>query len=257
MDPKLLEELEKLGLIRKQADGTYKATSIPPEDFGRTAAIVDGLKKSVQDLIGSALTGDKLKSTLPEVLEGLGLVEKAEDGTYRAKGAAAGDPKAKTGTPTEAETRLANRIAALEADLKKQHEAAKEKDKKIEQEKQKSALISALTEAQALNPGRDYVHLLDKLEADANGNYVVTLPDENGIDRQFGLKDAVGKYLDANKELKRTSAAPGGGAPAGGGSGKPPAAGVIPKATWSDPAWWAANSEKVMKGEMKAEGLNA
>jgi hypothetical protein len=203
---------------------------VSSEDFGKTAAMIRGIQKTLETLSTSALTLDRLAE--------IGLVEKAEDGTVKPrghaapKGAAKGDPE-----PWKEE------IAQLRRQLD-------EKDQALAREEKSRSVLAALTKAGAVNPDRDYVHVLDKVKKNDRGEFVVKGRDKYGAAIDVPLGEFVNDWLTQNPELKRASAAPGSGTPPGAAPGSGGGGNVVPKSTWSNPEWYKANREKILKGEI-------
>lgn len=201
--------------------------------------MIGGLQKTLRDLSGGMLSLDKLAE--------LGLVEKAEDGSFKAKLAVTAPKPAEKKAEDDP---ITLRVKALEGQLAEEKKAKEQLVKDAETRDLNSAVIAALSKAGAHNPDRDFVHLTAKVLKGANG-YVVAGKDKYGADIELTLDEHADGFLKANPELRKSqqlagSGTPPGGAPAGQmkGTGK-----VIPKATWSDMNWFAQNSAKFQSGE--------
>lgn len=180
--------LESAGFLSKQ-------------EFGATAAIIRGLKDSV----------DGLKSNNPmEALAALGMLEKSADGTYKPKSAAA--PAKKTGEPEP----------EWQVQLRQMQDQIAAKDRQIEAEKKsreeaelKSAVITAFEKAGAVNASRDYVHVVGQVKRGQDGKFYVPKTNQYGAEEQTALDAAFGEFLKSNPELRKASSHPGSGTPGG------------------------------------------
>ena len=191
--------------------------------------------------------------TVDKLVE-LGLFSKGEDGKLtlaQAQAAAA----AKT-EPNPAEVEWRKKFESLENQMKADKDALTAEKKRNEENARNTAVMAELTKAGAMRPDRDYVHIINSVSQDANGNYVVAGKDKYGMDTTFSVGEYVEKFLGENPELKKMTAATGG---SGANPNKPAAAGtpqthngkeVVPKAKWTDAAWFMANQDKILKGEI-------
>src|ERR1017187_6374549 len=203
------------------------------EEFSRSAACTRGLSEKLDGLVKAVPTMDTFVS--------LGLLEKAEDGSFKPKAAAA--PAAPT--KTEPNTLVADMEARFRAELKTRDDALIDERRKSADTAQRSAVGEALNKAGAVNAGRDVIHV-SGIVKNAAGEYVQTVKDEFGAAKEITLDEAANIFLKANPELKRASGIPGSGTPAG--STFSPGTQIVSRAQMSDPAWYAKNREGVMSG---------
>jgi hypothetical protein len=187
-------------------------------------------------------TLDALQKSVPTLdsFVSLGLLEKADDGSYRQKPAAAPAQQKSGEKAPEPEWKAA--VDELKKSLKgKEDELAAERQRAAEIEK-KNAVSSALAKAGAVNPERDAVHMLAGIQRNESGAYVARSKDELGLDVEVGIDDFIVKFLNQNPELKRATGHTGSGTPAGSAT---TASGA---ATASD---YMANRQKYLAGGMK------
>lgn len=213
---------------------------VTAEDFGKTAALISGMQKTLKDLQSGILTADKLAE--------FGLLEKDETaGTYKPK---ASQPQSAP-KPKNDDDPVVARVKALEkqlADAKREKEDA---DRRMLETERDRAIIAALTKAGAVNPERDYVHLTSKVARGESG-YSAKGRDQYGSETDLALDDFAEQWLKSNPELRRTAAQSGSGTPhnAPGKSGKTASgATVIPRSQWSDMSFFMANKTKFDSGE--------
>jgi hypothetical protein len=234
-----------------QAPAIDPQNFVSREDFGKTAATINGLKKTIEGLTSNALTLDKLVE--------IGLFSRTEDGKFALAGAAPPSAtKQEPGQPTAQELALQRRIEAMETERKKEREQLDTERRRTAEISRNTAIQQELQKAGAMRPDRDYVHIAANVVQDENGSYVVKGKDKYGADTSFTVTEYVEKFLTENPELKKAPASNGGSgtttqpqqrnAPAPGSThnGKP----VIPKSTWSNAQWYMDNSDKVFRGEV-------
>lgn len=216
---------------------------VTEETFGKTAAMIRKLSTTVEGMQGSAVTLDKLAE--------VGLFEKVEE-----DGKVVYKPKT-TAAPAKPEKKadddpLVLRVKALEGQLAKANKEKEEADRRVEEDRRNRELTLALEKAGAVKADRDYVHLVPKLVKGSDGTWVVPGKDQHGFDKEFTLEEYADLFLKENPELRKAQGQGGSGTPTGstavGGmiNGKP----IIPKAQWTNPVWYAANRDKVMKQEV-------
>lgn len=187
---------EILALIQ---EALANAGFVKQSDLNPTAALIRGLKESVEALKG--------QNPL-ETLVSLGLLEKASDGSYRPK--VAGTSAKKDNEP-EPEWKV---------ELKKMQEQLAAKDRQLAAEKQqreqaelRSAVIAALEKAGAVNPGRDYVHVIQQVKRAEDGSFFVSKTNDYGVEEKGSLEAAFIEFLKANPELRKASGHAGSGTP--------------------------------------------
>lgn len=207
------------------------------EDFGKTAAMIRGIQKSLETINTSALTADKLAE--------LGLLEKADDGTFHAKQAAQGG---KDKPP--ADDPIKRELDALKRQLAAKDEEVASERRKVEQAERTRAVIEALTDAGAINPQRDHVHLVSQIERSEAGEFAAKGRDQYGSEVAIPLKNYVGDWLKANPDLMKAQGGTGTGAMPGQGARGTQTGNVVPKAVWTDMSWYARNRDKIMNGEI-------
>lgn len=211
-------------------------------EFGGTAAMISRMNKSLEGLLSGQVSLDKLAE--------LGLLEKAEDGSFKPKPAAAPAQQQQKPPKGEEDNPLIGRVKALESQLS---EAKKREDegklREVQQELNKS-VSAALGKAGAINADRDFVHLASKVKKDDKG-YYVDGKDKYDVEIRIPLDEAADQFLKSNPELAKAKAAAGSGSPSGAGSGTGYTGNgkVIPKAQWGDMTWMAANHAKFLSGE--------
>lgn len=221
---------------------------VSAEDFGKTAAKLRGIDKTISELSGKALTRDGLFDVLAEA----GLVEKTEDGKFK--------PRVATPPPSDGKTLPPDpRLAQMEQELERYKQREAQRDLELQQEKERSrkqtvnvAVRDALTKANALRPDRDAVHLETLVQQAEDGSFYVKGTDRYKQEIQIPLEEYATAWLEQNPELKKATTAGGSGAPAkpgsgDGGNGAGPKR--IPKEQYSDMAWYAKNADKFRSGE--------
>ena len=219
-----------------------KPEYVSREDFGKTAALIGGIQKTLKDLPGSLLTLDKLAE--------VGLLEKVDDAgviSYRPKSSQPKpDDKAK---PREADDPLLLRLKSLEGELARKTKAEEEGKALLAESEKRSALTAALTKAGAVNADRDFVHLVGAVGKGEKG-FVGKGTDKYGTETELTIDEVAEAFLKLNPELRRAQAQPGSGSPQP-GNGSVTAGGgkVIPKAQWSDMNFFVANRAKFHSGE--------
>jgi len=213
------------------------------EEFGRTAAVISGLQKTLKELPGQLLTLDRLAE--------VGLLEKVDvDGvpTFRPKSSQA--PKPEGEKKRTDDDPLMQRVKTLEGQLAQKTKAEEETKTQLAESEKRTALTAALTKAGAVNADRDYVHLSSKVVKGEKG-FGGRGEDKYGTEIDLTIDEVAEAFLTANPELKKATAQPGSGTPTGGtagfngaGTGK-----VIAKSQWSDTNWFMANRAKFHSGE--------
>lgn len=224
MDPKefqaeFLSQLTAWGFFDK--DG--KPNFVPAADFGKSAAIINDLKR----LAGSALTADHLiEAGLP--------IERGPDGKLRRKL----DDSALENDPALAPLR--QRVADLQAKIDQRELEIADEQRKTADLAKARAVEEALTAAGAVNAKRDGLHYRDRVEIGDDGSFWV----EDGGHR-VPLSDHVKGFLEQNPELRsRPKGASEGGRPI-------PANTTFPRSKMSDTSWYMQNREKIMSGEIR------
>ena len=240
-------------ILREAADGTSGAPGDPApyvpiaefqklqENFGKTVGSVAAMSRKFD----SVLTADKLA----DALAGLGLVEKAEDGSYRPKSAAApGKPEKTEGDP---------RVKAMEAEiaeLKKTAQAAQEmarqKDEQALASARDNAIVTALGKAGAISPDEDYVKLQSKVVRNERGEFVVKGQDRYGSEIEIPLEKYADEWLTARPHLKKATGQAGTGTPTGSPTpGTKLASGkiAVSRAEAFTPQWQMAHSHELNK----------
>lgn len=214
------------------------ALFLTKEEFGRTAAMIGGIKKALDGLTAGQLTLDRLTE--------LGLLDKGEDGSYKPKLARKPDPKNPETEPWKAE------IDGLKTQIRAKDDENARLKQSMENAERDRLLIAALTEKGALNAARDVVHLIGTVKKNGAGQWMGSGKDQYGVETEIDLGTAAEAFLKANPELKKAPPGGGSGTPAGGGtdnSGGTGGAKMIPKAQWQDMDWYAKNAEKFRAGE--------
>jgi hypothetical protein len=210
---------------------------VSTEDFGKTAAMIRGLQKTLETLAGTAMTAEKLVE--------MGLAEKGDDGTYKPRSAQQ-EPGKK---PAAADDPLRKELDLLKKQLADKDAAIAAEQKKLEENERNRAVIAALSKAGAVNAERDYVHLAGKVERTDQG-FTVKGKDKYGTEVPIPIEEFAAGWLKDNPELLRAQAGSGSGTmpgrDAGTGGGN-----VIPKDVWKDPVWYQANRAKVLSGELQ------
>ena len=218
--------------------GSFDPTKfVSTEDFGKTAAMIRGIQKSLETINTAALTAAKLAE--------LALLEKAEDGTIRARQAQSGgkDKQPPADDPIKRELdQLKRQLAA------KDEEVAAER-RKLEEAERSRAIIEALSEAGAVNAQRDHIHLLSQIERGDDGQFGAKGKDKFGGDIGIPLKEYVGQWLKANPDLMKPQGGTGTGTLPGQGT-RGSSGDVVPKSTWTNMDWYMANQDKIIKGEL-------
>lgn len=207
------------------------------EDFGKTAAMIRGLQKTIENLSTGALTADKLAE--------LGLLEKGDDGSFKPRSAAPGDKK----PAPPADDPLKKELDALKKQLADKDAEVESERRKVEETERNRAVIAAMSKAGAVNADRDFVHLAGKVVKSEKGGYVVKGADKYGSEIEIPLEQFTGSWLKENPELLRAQAGSGTGSRPGQGGQQ--GGNVIPKEVWKDPAWYQANRAKVISGELQ------
>lgn len=218
-----------------------------------TKAITDGAFLSKAEFNGSAAIIRQLKegqdrmsaSNNLDTLVTAGLLEKKADGTYGAKAVlgVAAAPLKKDAVP-EWQTQideLRTQGAAKDKALAAANDAREASDLK-------NAVITALTTAGAVNPNRDYLHVLPSVKKAPDGTYHTVSKDQFGVETPISLDVSFKTFLGANPELMKASSRPGSGTPAG---GVVTVGGITAsREQMSDPAWYAANRAAVIAGKV-------
>ncbi len=189
---------EQITALIKQMLG--ESGFLTKNEFNATAAMIRGLKESVESLKGASPL---------DVLVTMGVLEKTDEGEYKPKATASVPP-----TPGK-EPEWKQAIDALKKSLKtKEDELAAERERAAATEK-KNAVMAALSRAGAVKADRDVVHLLDTVSRNDHGAFVCRTKDDVGLDVEVGLDEFVQKFLTENPELMKPSGLPGSGTPAG------------------------------------------
>ena len=208
------------------------------EEFGRTAAMIRGLNESLQNMQKGMLTPDSLAQ--------FGLIEKGEDGNYRPKAAA---PKDDKNVKPREDDPVIQRVKALEAQLAEERRLKEETQRQIEDTNITNALITALSEAGAVNAKRDYVHLKPEVFKGDKG-YLAKGRDKWGAEEDIPLLKHAEDFLKKNPELAKAANTGGSGTPTGPQpKGVPAGSKVISRAQWSDMTFYVANRGKFESGE--------
>ena len=214
-------------------------------DFGKTAALISGLQKTLRTLVEGNLTADKLVE--------LGLLEKGEsDGLYKPKAPGTKQEPKPGQQQRPDDDPVILRVKNLEKQLADAKREGEDADKRVAQSELNRAVIGALTKAGAINPDRDFVHLASKVSKGESG-YTGKGKDKYDQEIDVGVEDFAEAWLKANPELRAAKSQPGSGTPSGGAGGTgakaPNGATVITRAQWSDMSWFMTNKAKFDKGE--------
>lgn len=213
---------------------------VSKDDFGKTAAHIRGLGDQLKTLASTAITADKL-------VELLGLEKDEESGKFRmpqSKTPAAGAQQRPEDDP------VMKRVKALEKQLADEQQKVADERARTESNTRDTALIAALQKAGAINPTRDYVHLVGKVTKSEKG-YVARVADEYGAEKDVDVDGFAEQYLKQNPELKKTTQQGGSGTPPGAGSkpGMRPGSTIIPKSQWSDINFMVKNRKLFDSGD--------
>jgi len=212
---------------------------VTAEDFGKTAALIGGMKKALE----AATARLEGLPTLEKLAE-IGVLEKGDDGAYKPRTAPPKDQK-KAGPDDEVKTKM----ESLERQLSESRRALEQEQQRHATEQKHGAIRAALAKANAINPDRDYVHLAGRIVASEAGGYGAKGKDKYGQEIDVTLEQAVEEFLTANPELRKAAAQPGSGTPAKAGTQGAGGPKAIPRSQWEDMAWMAANHDKFLKGE--------
>lgn len=206
--------------------------------------MIRGLDDTLKALQGGMLTLDTLAT--------VGLLDVEEiDGKkqYKPKSST---PPAEKPKPRADDDPLFQRVKTLESQLEKARKDKEAADNAVAEKNRDTAIIEALREAGALNPQRDFMHLIPKvLKTDAG--YFAKGTDEAGYEVELTLPNLAKEFLKANPELKKAASGGGSGTPGTPGSGGTqqlrPGQQIIPKSQWQDMNWFMANKAKFDSGE--------
>jgi hypothetical protein len=222
-----------------------------------TKAITDGAFLSKAEFNGSAAIirqlkegQDAMRTSNPalETLVTAGVLEKDPvTGMYKAKATAAPTTKPDAAVP-EWQKQINDLVAQGKA---KDTALAAEKTARLDGER-KSAVITALTAAGAVNAARDYLHVLPSVVRAEDGTYHTVTKDAYGVETKVPLEAAFKGFLTSNPELARAAGKPGSGTPAGGSGGTGSI--TVTRAQMTDPAWYAANRKDVIAGNVNVVG---
>lgn len=209
------------------------------EDFSKVGSVIAGIRKTLDTLSSGLMTPDKLAE--------LGLLEKAEDGTFRPKSAQKPQTPAKTDEqPWKAEIDK----------LTKQLEAANTEKKSLLEKQETSALNSALvaafSKAGAIDPDfvAEHPRVRSKVVKNDEGKYVVKGTDKFGQESETSLDEFAEAFLKEKPEYRKAASQAGSGTPPAGSTGKTASgATIIPKAKWADMDWMMRNRDKFLSGE--------
>lgn len=219
------------------------AKYVSADDFGKTAAKLRGVEKTLGDLSGKTLTRESLFDVLAEA----GIVEKTDDGKFRSRGAepagakkeSAPDPKLILLEKEVEKYRLRDETRQKELD----DERAASKKQKIE-----TTVIGVLNKAGAVRAERDHLHVTNVVQIADDGTYYVKEMDKYRNEVNTPLEEYVAKFLESNPELRRAATKEGSGTPRPGGKDANGAT-SIPRAQWLDMDWYAKNQAKFQSGE--------
>lgn len=219
MDQKEFQaELAAVGLLTK--DG--KPNFIGAADFGKTAAVISDLKKS----LGAVLTVDHLiEAGLP--------IERGPDGNLR---------RVLAPIDVDSDPRLAplqQRLADIQARIDQREREIADEQSKTKDLAKARAIEEALTAAGAVNPKRESVHYRNRVEVDEDGSFWVA----DGGNR-IPLNDHARGFIEQNPELRSRAKETSGG-------GAPQPANTFPRSKMADTAWYMANRDKIMSGEIR------
>jgi len=234
------------GTTQNPGTGDQKPEYLSKEEFGKTAAIISGLQKGFKDL------PSQFSTTVRDSLVELGLAEKVEeDGktVYRPKQVAAPPPAAPLVKKPEDDP-LLMRVKTLENQLAKEKQDKEQANQRVEEAERNRQVTAALEKAGAVKADRDYVHVIPKLVKNAEGAWIIPAKDTHGFDTQYTLDEYADLFLKENPELRKPQGAGGGSGTPSGGTGMVNGKQVIPKAVWANPSWYAANADRVKKGEI-------
>jgi hypothetical protein len=208
------------------------------EEFSKSAAFIRGLSDRLETLTKTVPTMDLFVQ--------LGMLEKSEDGSYKPKAG----PSTEKPAEKAPEPEWKGAVEELKKSLKaKEDELTAERQRATEVEK-KNAVISALSKAGAVNPGRDAVHILSGIHKNDKGDYVARGKDDLGLDTETGLEDFIGKFLQQNPELKKASGHSGSGTPASANT----SSGTTITREQMSPEWYSKNRDKIVSGEIHIVG---
>lgn len=210
-------------------DGNGDNKPITQKDFNGVAAMITRLNKTIETLAATAMTPEKLADELAK----LNLVEKGEDGKIKPKTTAPEtkpEVKPAEGEKSEDMKKLEAKLAAMNAeieksrdDLRKKDEDLARKDAEREAQERDNAVRAALNKAGAINPDRDYVHIMrDKLVRNDKGEWVLPGKGQYGEEVFTPVGDLATKYLKDNPELARATVKTGTGGGGVDGQGNPP-----------------------------------
>jgi hypothetical protein len=214
------------------------------ETFGKTAAKLRGIESTVTDISKRTLSLD----TLVEI----GLLAKGEDGKYAVKAAAPQKPEPQAGgepKPDPQVAKLTDELAKVRKALDAKDKEARDNAERAATQAKADAIKTALADAGAVKPSRDYVHLMGVVSAKEGGGYVIASKDKYGNDVETPLADFIKQFLAENPELVKPQGQAGSGTPQGGGPRTKTGATLIPRAQWQDMGWYAKNAEKFKSGE--------
>jgi hypothetical protein len=210
------------------------------EEFNRSAAFIRGISEKLEGLAKSTPTMDMFVS--------LGLLEKAEDGSYKPKAAASTSAvPAKKDEPNL----IADMEARFQSELKKRDDLVADERRKAAETEKRSAIVDALNKAGAVNAARDVIHV-SGIAKNAAGKYVQTVKDEFGGDKEVALDEAAVSFLKANPELRKSNGF--------GGSGTPNTSSfsagtqVVPREQLANAEWYAKNRDAIMSGQIQVVG---
>jgi len=235
------------------SDGKPDTSTFDPSKFV-SADVFNGTAAQIRRLNDTVTQISQRKAlTLDELVE-VGLLEKDDEGKFRARSAAPPDTKGgKKDDQLGDDHPAMKRLKALEKQLTDERAeklTAIENNSKAER---KSAVVAALSKEQALNADRDYIHLADRVVKNDAGAFVVKSKDQYGAEAEIPLEAYVKTdFLKANPELFKATAAPGSGTPRGGagsGGGAGAVGREIPYEQWQDMNFVSANHAKFTSGE--------
>jgi hypothetical protein len=214
---------------------------VSQEAFNGTAALITRMHKTLEGLTGQKPLADQLAE--------LGLIEKADDGTFRPRSTQP-DTKSRKG---EEDDPLARELKALKKQLAEKDAAIEKEQAKAAEVDRNRAVIAALAKAQAINPDRDFIHVAAQVAKNDAGAYVVKTKGQYGEDVELPLEAYATEFLKKNPELQRSTTPTGSGTPPGGAKPQqgtaPNGAKLIPASQWKDMGWYAANRAKFLTGE--------
>jgi hypothetical protein len=210
-------------------------------DFGKTAAVISGLQKTLKELSGGVLTLDKLAE--------VGLLEKDDTGAFKPRGVKSEPPQQQQ--KRDDNDPVVQRLKTLEKQLADERREKEELAKAGLENEKRSSLVDALTKAGAINPGRDVVHIAAKFAKDADGKFVTKGRDKYGSEVDLTADEFAELFLKENPELRKTQSQPGSGTPSGAQQrqGGKPGQTVVPRAQWQDMNYFMANKAKFDSGE--------